>query len=240
MQNKENWTQKIIEIDNTGKLRPKKESLNGGSYVPITIGCKIFNKIGQKYFKGKLLDLGCGFVPFYAWYKDYIEDNICVDWADTYHKNEFLDIIHDISKDLPFENETFDSILSSAVLEHIYDPQHVITECARVLKKDGYLTISSNFSYWEHEEPYDYLIHTQYFFKRIAKELNLEILEIEPCGDGLCVIADISAKIHFEHPENLCFKFLYHLTKFLFKKWYLKGKRFLINQPLGYVVIMKK
>ena len=145
MQNKDKWLQTIIEIDENGKMRPNKQSKEGGSYVPITISCEIMNKIGKKYFKGKLLDLGCGNVPYYAWYRDSVEDNVCIDWADTFHKNEYLDVVHDISQDFPFQDEEFDSILSSAVLEHIYDPQHMMKECYRVLKKDGFLMVSSNF-----------------------------------------------------------------------------------------------
>lgn len=132
MQNKDNWVQTIIETDEKGNLRPNEKSLKGSSYVPITVGCEIMNKIGKKYFKGRLLDLGCGNVPYYAWYKDSVDENVCMDWADTFHKNEFLDIVADINNDFPIDDEEFDSILSSAVLEHIYNPFHMFKECHRV------------------------------------------------------------------------------------------------------------
>ena len=125
MKNKDKWIQTIIEIDKNGNIHPNKQSKSSCSYVPITTGCLVRNKIGRKYFKGKMLDLGCGNVPYYAWYKDYIDENICMDWADTLHKNEFLDVVADINNDFPFEDETFDSILSSAVMEHIYNPFHM-------------------------------------------------------------------------------------------------------------------
>lgn len=241
MKNKDKWIQTIVEIDDNGNLYPNKQSKNGSSYVPITIGCEIKNKIGRKYLKGKLLDLGCGNVPYYAWYKNHVEDNICVDWADTFHKNEYLDIVHDISQDLPFEDGEFDSILSSAVLEHIYNPQHMIKECHRVLKKGGYFTVSSNFSYWEHEAPYDYLRHTQYFFKRVADEVGFKIIEIYPCGDGLCVMADVAAKISMVKSKSILFKLINKFFRFLFNYYHIKRNKVIFpEQPLGYICVMQK
>jgi len=34
-----------------------------------------------QYAKGKLIDLGCGKVPLYDCCKNYIEDNICIDFS---------------------------------------------------------------------------------------------------------------------------------------------------------------
>lgn len=241
MQNEDKWVQTISEINKKGFLQPDEKSKNSASYVPITIGCEIFNKIGKKYFKGKLLDLGCGNVPCHNWYKDSIEEDICMDWADSLHKNEFLDVVHDISKDFPFENESFDSILSSAVLEHIFDPIHMFKECYRILKKDGYLIVSSNFSYWEHEAPHDYLRHTQFFFKKIAQDFNFEIIELHPVGDGLCVLADVSAKIARNYPKSFIFKILANFLKIIFNYYHIKNKKTILSQqPLGYFCVMKK
>lgn len=241
MKNKEKWIQTIVEIDKKGLLQPNEKSKNGSSFVPITIGCEILNKIGKKYFKGKLLDLGCGNVPYHNWYKDCVEEDICMDWADSLHKNEYLDVIHDISKDFPFENNYFDTILSSAVLEHIYNPRHMFKECSRILKKNGFLIISSNFSYWEHEAPYDYLRHTQFFFKKIAQEFDFDIVEIHSVGDGLCVLADVSAKIAQFYKKKFLFKIISKFFKILFNYYHIKKRTIILpQQPLGYFCIMKK
>lgn len=240
MKNEDKWIQTIVEIDKNGNLQPNPTSKKQSSYVPITIMCDIFNKIGKKYFKGKLLDLGCGNVPYHAWYKDCVKEDICMDWENSLHKNEYLDVIHDISKDFPFEAESFDSILSSSVLEHIYDPGHMFKECSRILKKDGYLMISSNFSYWEHETPHDYLRHTQFFFQKVAQEFGFGILEIHPIGDGFCVLADITAKISQVSPKSFFFKLLACFFRILFNYCHKKKKRIFPQQPLGYICVMQK
>lgn len=42
---------------------------------------------------------------------------------------------------LPFGNETWDFVLSSHVIEHIYDPIHAVQEWLRVIKPGGYVYI---------------------------------------------------------------------------------------------------
>lgn len=52
---------------------------------------------------------------------------------------------------LPFEDNSFDLIYSTNVLEHVQDPKKVLSESIRVLKPGGYLqfVIPNYFSFWE-------------------------------------------------------------------------------------------
>lgn len=55
------------------------------------------------------------------------------------------------AENLPFENNTFDLIYSTNVLEHVKDPKKVLSEAIRVLKPGGFLqfVIPNYFSFWE-------------------------------------------------------------------------------------------
>jgi len=44
--------------------------------------------------------------------------------------------------DIPFENEYFDIVLSTEVIEHTPDPKRAVYEMQRVLKKDGILVLT--------------------------------------------------------------------------------------------------
>lgn len=58
-----------------------------------------------------------------------------VDWADHTHKI----MIRDVSKKLPFDNESIDYIYSSHLIEHLNKEvgEKLLHECFRVLKKGG-------------------------------------------------------------------------------------------------------
>lgn len=78
--------------------------------------------------KGKVLDLGCGprdqAVPIEYLGYEYVG----VDYSNT--KADLLVDAHA----LPFADETFDCVLSYAVLEHLHNPFVAITEIQRILK----------------------------------------------------------------------------------------------------------
>lgn len=241
MKNKENWKPSFYLVEG-GKLKVNREFVKEGSSLIVDIGCEILNENLPRFAKGKLLDLGCGFVPLYEFYKNSVTENICVDWENSLHKNEILDVTCDISKPLPFSDNEFDSILSTAVLEHIYEPIGLIKECNRILKTGGNLILSSNFSYWEHEAPNDYLRHTQYFFKKAAEENGFKIKVLEPIGDGMCVISDILEKISYSGRKNKWpLKILHKITDAIARYyWFKKRKPLFKEQPLGYFVVMEK
>ncbi|MFZ8830963.1 MAG: class I SAM-dependent methyltransferase [Thermodesulfobacteriaceae bacterium] len=132
-----------------------------------------------------VLDLGCGYKPFKYLLEEHgiVANYIGVDFS---LENAEPDFIVDLNKEnLPFEDESFDLIIISEVLEHIYKPFHVLDEAIRVLKKGGLIYISTPFILGNHEIPYDYFRYTDYFYKRYFEENNLEILHIRKAGSIL-------------------------------------------------------
>lgn len=79
----------------------------------------------------KLLDIGCGDKSFINSLKHI--------------KAIGIDIIYnqDAEKGLNYKKETFDYITMLAVIEHFSDYKKVITECHRVLKRDGLLIMTT-------------------------------------------------------------------------------------------------
>lgn len=57
---------------------------------------------------------------------------------------------------LPFKDETFDAVISEAVLEHVQSPNRVVSEIYRVLKPGGYICIAVPFLQGYHASPHDY------------------------------------------------------------------------------------
>lgn len=68
---------------------------------------------------------------------------------------------------IPVEDERYDLVFCSQVLEHIPEPTLVLSELYRVLKPGGSLWLSAPLFYEEHDVPYDFYRYTQYGFKHL-------------------------------------------------------------------------
>ncbi len=109
------------------------------------------------------LDLGClAGGRSIAWFERYDLQQIAgIDIKDEYieaaqqfgaiHKAN-TDFKKSVAESMPFEDETFDAILTFDVFEHVQDIRKTLTECHRVLKKEGrlFLVFPSYFHPIEH------------------------------------------------------------------------------------------
>lgn len=62
--------------------------------------------------------------------------------------------------DLPFADDSFDAVITTAVLEHVLYPERVAAEITRVLKPDGLLYSELPFMQQVHEGAYDFTRYT--------------------------------------------------------------------------------
>lgn len=165
------------------------------SRLSVAVIASYYEQHLPAHARGRLLDLGCGKVPLYATYRDLVSDCFCVDWANTAHKNEYLDRECDLTKSLPFADGEFDTIILSDVLEHIPTPDHLCAEMARSLSVGGKLIMNVPFYYWLHEEPHDYYRYTEFALRRFVELAGLDLVVLEPTGGAPEVLADILAKV---------------------------------------------
>lgn len=94
------------------------------------------NEIVLKFAKGRLLDIGCG--PNIL-VKKYGNDSVGIDVFDF---NGGALIIEDASE-LPFKENTFDTVAFVASFNHIPNREEVITEVDRILKSYGRVIITN-------------------------------------------------------------------------------------------------
>ena len=196
MKNIQKWKPSKYVYKN-GKLRASKnkKELGVSSRLIADLVAEFYDSKLQKYARGDLVDLGCGKVPLYEAYKDKISKCICVDWDNPFHENEFLDMNVDLNKNLPFENNVFDTIILSDVLEHIQDPILLWNEMNRILRKDGILIMNVPFHYWIHDSPFDYYRYTRYALEYFANKSNFQIISIDELGGVVEILTDFISKI---------------------------------------------
>ena len=92
-----------------------------------------------------------------------------------------LDAISNLT-DLPFKDNSFDAALCTQVLEHVPEPQQVISEIARVLKPGGQLFLSAPQSWCQHQKPYDFFRYTSFGLSHLFTKAGLQAEEIRPMG----------------------------------------------------------
>lgn len=97
---------------------------------------------------GKFLDVGCGIGYFLSHLKS-IQPNMEYFGVD-YSKYNLAKARHyakvkwcDLNQNIPFDKSSFDTVYMAEVIEHLVDPDRVLREAHRVLKKKGTLIVTT-------------------------------------------------------------------------------------------------
>lgn len=135
----------------------------------------------KQYMKGNLLDAGCGEKPYSLIYDELVDKSIGCDVEQCVHEKNLIDVFASIDN-LPFNDEEFDTVLSTNVLEHVANSEMAFYELCRVLKEEGYLILSLPFLYPVHEEPFDFYRFTANGIKHILEKNGMEIVHMFSWG----------------------------------------------------------
>lgn len=139
------------------------------------------------HLNGNLLDVGCGTKP-YQTICDNVSEYIGLEIDDEGNRqHKFADVFYD-GKTIPFDDKTFDSILSNQVFEHVFNPNEFLKEINRVTKMEGVFLMTVPFVWDEHEQPYDYARYSSFGLKYILGENGFEVIEHRKSNNGLEVI----------------------------------------------------
>jgi SAM-dependent methyltransferase len=150
------------------------------------IRCEIFKAVSNifPFFYGKILDSGCGSMP----YKELILSNDkVVDYVglDIETGLNYEDVKADVLWDgsiMPFEDASFDVVISTEVLEHVPNPDAYLAEVKRVLKPGGMFFFTVPFLMSLHEVPNDYYRYTPFALEMIFERNGFEKVEIKSMG----------------------------------------------------------
>jgi SAM-dependent methyltransferase len=137
--------------------------------------------------RGRLLDVGCADKPYEDLFSPYVTSYVGVEHEATFAataaaaRPNRADYFYD-GKRLPFDDASFDTVLSVQVLEHTPTPWLLVREMARVLVPGGVLLLSAPFSFRLHEEPHDYFRYTPHGLNALCNDAGLSIKECHPQG----------------------------------------------------------
>jgi SAM-dependent methyltransferase len=122
----------------------------------------------------RVLDAGAGNQPY-----RHLFEHCSYEAADFGSADDSkLTYVCDLSS-IPVEDERFDAIVFNQVMEHLPEPLTVLRELNRVLKTNGRMICTAPLFYEEHLEPFDFYRYTQFGWKHLMKNADLDIERLE-------------------------------------------------------------
>jgi ubiquinone/menaquinone biosynthesis C-methylase UbiE len=144
------------------------------------------------FVKGKLLDVGCGWRPYEKTFFAAAEKYVGLDYLSDRSKPDIIGS----AQAIPLPDNSFDTVASTEVLEHVPDPLKAMREMCRVLKPGGYLILTAPMYWPRHEVPYDYYRHTYDGLLHLVKESGLELTKIFNRGRSYAFLGQVLQQIH--------------------------------------------
>lgn len=173
---------KIMPADNFIDIPFTLENIDR-YYVRTSILAALKNNLAA--FNGKLLDIGCGKMPYkkFLFANSSIESYIGLDIENAliYDAEVKPDAFWDGCV-MPFTDESFDTVIGTEVLEHCPDPESTLKEVHRVLSASGVFFFTVPFLWPLHEVPHDEYRYTPYALERLLKNAGFSTIKIEATG----------------------------------------------------------
>ena len=186
----------------------------------------------MKYTEGKILDFGCGdgFFAEMVFGTDSIDVGLDLPGSRIEEAKElrvYDDVVTYDGTKIPFHEDTFESVISNCVLEHIPDVNTSIQEVYRVTKPGGHFLTGVMTNNWER-----FMFGPQFFgdYYRASMRKKQEHFNLFPVTEwdkrftnaGFTIVE----KVGYVNPENAKWLDLYHylstpslLSHALFGKW---------------------
>jgi SAM-dependent methyltransferase len=136
----------------------------------------------QEHANGRLIDVGCGVMPFRSHLEPLVE---CYHGLDLYPRSGQIALIGDVQDMSMISDASYDTSICLEVLEHLPDPFLAVAEIFRILRPGGVLIGSVPHLSRLHEEPHDYYRYTRHGLRVILERAGFDVDTIKSRG-GIC------------------------------------------------------
>ncbi|GAB2174751.1 class I SAM-dependent methyltransferase [Dongia sp. agr-C8] len=240
MQNEDRWVPTKFLKKGDG-WAASRNGIHPTSWITGDLLAAAYGRTIAAHCRGRVIDVGCGPAPLYEMYRSRSTSITCIDWGSSLHDVSFCDSYVDLNREWAgIPSDSFDTVISTDVLEHLHSPETFFSEVARVCAPGGKLILGVPFLYWIHEAPHDYLRHTEFSLRRYCTLNSLEVVELFSTGGGPEVMADLALKM-IRPPQSIA-RVLHGVARALLRcpPFPNISRRTQQSCPLGYVLVASK
>ena len=159
--------------------------------ISATLLLQRLTEAAAKHARGRLVDVGCGAKPYAHVFAPHIDSYFGVDFAGTAEDNYGAETKADLyidGTDTKLPSGSFDTLLSTQVLEHVFETNKFVAECHRLLAKGGRGIFTIPFVWQCHAEPHDYFRFTRYSLEQLFQRQGFRIVELSPIGGAYATL----------------------------------------------------
>ncbi len=162
--------------------------------------------------EGRVIDVGCGLQPYRKLLGPKVTEYVGVDRAGALSHPD----VEGDALSLPFEDATFDGLMSTQVLEHVVDPRKALISMARVLKPGARLVLTAPGTWPAHEVPYDFTRFTRWGLETMFAEAGFVDVKIGVQGGTWATIGQMLAlEVNHHSPFRLLVPLINRLFGYL-------------------------
>lgn len=145
--------------------------------------------------RARVVDIGCGAKPF-----EPLFGADCDYFGVDFDARTRADLVHDLGRPLPLPSGEADVVILSESIEHVPDPELVLSEAARLLRPGGQLFLSAPFAFPIHSRPWDFRRFTDYYYRALGARHPLELVELEASNNVLSTPLLLGSQILLSAP----------------------------------------
>lgn len=202
------------------------------------------------HYNGNVLDVGCGQSPYKFLLNASQAKYFGIDIVDAnkfdYQNSEITPFN---GEDIPFDNENFEGVICTEVLEHVQNYQKLINEIFRVMKTGGTGIITIPWSARYHYIPFDFFRYTPSSLAKMFSQFS--VVSIKNRGTDISSITNKVIVLWFRNmiPSKIWKWFFapiwFVLLPVLGALVLIAHLSLILNwgsdeDPLGYTIIIKK
>ena len=216
------------------RIRVAEVPIEHHHYIVLSLLNAWMETVAAPMASGVVLDYGCGGQPYRRLLERYATRYIGADVAAAAGIKQ--DIVFTPCKPAPLPDASVDTILSTQVLEHVYDFKSYLADCNRLLRPGGRMILSAPMHWRHHETPYDYWRFTRFGLWKSMEDSGFGILDFRPCGGFFAMLGQ--AFMDYRNEKGKRGKFTASIINRLSLR--LDGRLADTDDTLGWMCIVEK